>query len=500
MGSALTTAETLEDHLRRATLNFTARLPEDQVLALGVDLLRELARAHAESPARHPSIEPSEIPMVEGKPRLEGGTASGSGDTDLFEVGALLHALAGGARAEVSWRLDGPPPVEASTIVRRAALASLCSRRAQPRYPSAEEAAAALLAAATPRGSEAAPWPVFRGGADRTGARPASGAAAHLSPAWDSPLGNVVASPVLTASLAVVATSDGRLLLADRATGRTLHDARLANAIESSPALSGRILSVGTDEGEVVGFDLLDGREAYRVKVGQLVRSSPLSAGDRLLVGVVDGKSLGAMVALDAVKGTPLWRRKLGPVFSSPALAGNRVLVGSDDGSLHALDVETGAIVWSHPIGAKVRATPAVSGEVAIVGDFGGRLVAVRVDDGTRLWTRELGFTLYSSACISGQRVVVGSHEGQVHGLDLATGEVVFSARTRGPVIGSAAALGDRFLIGSTDGDLYLLDAAGLVLQRTTLSASGIQSSPAVDSGLIVVGSGTGLHALTVQP
>ena len=43
-------SETLEDHLRRATRNFTARLPEERVFALGRDLARELARAHAETP------------------------------------------------------------------------------------------------------------------------------------------------------------------------------------------------------------------------------------------------------------------------------------------------------------------------------------------------------------------------------------------------------------------------------------------------------------------
>ena len=44
-------SESLEDHLRRATRNFTSRLPEDQVFALGRALAAELARAHAQTPA-----------------------------------------------------------------------------------------------------------------------------------------------------------------------------------------------------------------------------------------------------------------------------------------------------------------------------------------------------------------------------------------------------------------------------------------------------------------
>ena len=71
---------TLQDHLRRLTRNFTTRLPEDQVLALGLDLARELARAHAETPARHPELEPSAIRLREGRPVLEGSRATADGE------------------------------------------------------------------------------------------------------------------------------------------------------------------------------------------------------------------------------------------------------------------------------------------------------------------------------------------------------------------------------------------------------------------------------------
>src|SRR5262249_59275840 len=109
--------ETLADQLRRATRNFTARLPEDRVFAIGHALAVELARAHAEQPARHPSLEPDEIPIAaDGTPGLPGGASTGEATEDLFRLGCLLSALALGAPAEVSWRLDGPPPVAASPL------------------------------------------------------------------------------------------------------------------------------------------------------------------------------------------------------------------------------------------------------------------------------------------------------------------------------------------------------------------------------------------------
>jgi outer membrane protein assembly factor BamB len=492
--------ETLEDHLRRATRNFTSALPEDRVLGLGLDLARELARAHAASPPRHPDLEPRSIAMTGGAPALEGGTTEGDAAEDLFRLGALLSALATGTEASVAWRLDGPPAASLSTLARRSVLAAMAAPRRSNRFASASAAALALDAALAAGPPGPAPWPLFRGDPGRTGAR-ASPPAASLEPLWDAPLGPVVASPLVTADAVIAATLDGRLVWLDPGSGRTLHEMRVATAIESSPALGGdqRTLHAGTDDGEMVGVDVVEGRELSRVKVGRLVRSSPLPVGDRVVVGVVEGKS-GGVVALDAAKGTPAWARKMGPVFCSPAVAGPRVMVGSDDGSVYALDPAKGTVLWSAPMAGKVRATPAVSGDVAIVADFGGRLAALRVADGARSWTLELGHAAYSSPCVHAGLAVMGCNEGHLHAVDLSTGQARFEVQTRGPVVSSPLAAGDVFLCGSTDGSLYLVDGAGRVAGRREVAAGGIQSSPALDGDRVFIGSASGVHALRLIP
>src|SRR5512134_1815021 len=131
-------SETLLDDLRRKTRSFTGRLPEDEVFGLGRDLVRELVRAHAESPPRHPGIDPAAIPIVEGKPALAGSRPQGDSSEDLFLLGALLNSLATGAPAQVAWRLDGPPPFPATTIARRHVLAALASPNPEARFPTAE--------------------------------------------------------------------------------------------------------------------------------------------------------------------------------------------------------------------------------------------------------------------------------------------------------------------------------------------------------------------------
>jgi outer membrane protein assembly factor BamB len=491
--------ETLEDQLRRSTRNFTQRLPEEDVFRLGIDLAQELARAHEETPPRHPELEPSAIAMVAGKPKLEGGSATGDASNDIFELGALLTSLLSGAAPEVSWRLDGPPAPDASTLKRRSVLAALAAPRKTERLASAREASQTLESALAAASVGPSPWPLFRGDEGRTGARPGP-SPATLAGAWDAPVGPVVASPVLAAGLVVVPCLDGRLVFVDAVSGRRIHEGRVGSAVESSPVVDDRTLHVGNDDGEIVGIDIASGRETYRTRVGGLVRSSPLLLDGRVIAGVVDAKGTGQAVALDAATGKVVWSRRLGAVFSSPARAGGHVLVGSDDGSLHALEPATGAVAWSHALGGKVRATPAVSGEIAIAADFDGRVVAVRIADGSRVWVQELGHTVYSSPSLASGLCVLGCHDGHIHGLSFDDGQPRFEVQTRGPVVASPIAAGERIIVGSTDGDLYLVDLAGSVLQRVRLSPEGIQSSSAFDGGGIVVGSGTGLHALRLQP
>jgi outer membrane protein assembly factor BamB len=488
--------ETLEDHLRRATRNGTRKLAEDEALAVGLDLLRELERAASETPPRVPDIEPAVVPLAEGKPRLDGAVAGRAMGDALFDVGCLLAALLGEARPDVSWRLDGPPLPALSTVARRAILRGLTATARAGRFQSAAEAATALSDALAPAATTPAPWATFRGDASRSGARPGI-AATRQEPVWLAAVGPVVASPVLTASQVLVPAADGRLLFLDRRTGRVLHELPIASAIESSPSLDGTTLHVGTDDGELVAVDVLRGEVLSRVKIGRLVRSSPLVLPGAVHAGSVDDK-VGAFARLDLAKGKLAWTRKGAACFSSPALSGDLLLIGSD-AQLDAFDA-AGNAVWTLKTAGKTRATPAVLGEVAVVADFAGQVQAVSARDGALRWTRELGSPVYSSACLAAGLAVLGTHDGRIVGLDLGSGAVRFELLTRGPVVASPVACGERFLVGSTDGDLYLLDAQGTLLQRTTLARGGIASSAALDGDLLVVGSAAGVHALRLLP
>jgi hypothetical protein len=151
--------DTLEHLLRRATRNFHSGLPEAQTLDLGRQLCRELERAHAELPPRHPSLDPADIATENGTVRLEGGSTQGDVAFDLFQVGCLLTGLAQGREPDVSWRLDGPPQLEASTAAGSSAIRGLATFQTESRFLSAAAAAEAFEAALAPSVDPPVIWP-----------------------------------------------------------------------------------------------------------------------------------------------------------------------------------------------------------------------------------------------------------------------------------------------------------------------------------------------------
>jgi outer membrane protein assembly factor BamB len=105
----------------------------------------------------------------------------------------------------------------------------------------------------------------------------------------------------------------------------------------------------------------------------------------------IEGKD-GKVYALDLTTGALLWSftaASPGESASSPALIGNTLIVGSSKG-VFALNATTGAEVWT-ALPEEVIASPAVSGasgsQVAFLGGRSGDLYGVSVATGKTVWT-----------------------------------------------------------------------------------------------------------------
>lgn len=76
-----------------------------------------------------------------------------------------------------------------------------------------------------------------------------------------------------------------------------------------------------------------------------------------------------------------------GAITSSPAVAGGTVYFGSADDNLYAVNVTTGAKVWSFKTGAAITdSSPAVANGIVYIGSTDDYLYAVNATTGAQSW------------------------------------------------------------------------------------------------------------------
>jgi outer membrane protein assembly factor BamB len=324
---------------------------------------------------------------------------------------------------------------------------------------------------------------------------------------WSVQLGSQIeATPVVDGSnLWVAPASTGRLLKLDADNGSVECGATVPTPpVQSSPVLAtppgGRpTVYLATDDGPTNGTVLAVNESdcttdwtwgGWQSFPGAVIGSwSPVSyavdaAGEPLvLLGSADPD--GAEYALDAVTGAEVWRFGTyqqdgadwdvgsGAAVSAPGvngLADGAVYFTGKDGFLYALDLSTGAPLWSFnfggngpgvpPVTTDALDTPALQGTTLVFGERGG-VYAVNAVTGAVLWhtltdaqADEDGSPLVAGA--GGNRVVVfTSTDGTVQVFGLGKGTLLSSYATAADLAGSPAEVDGNLLVAGDDGFLY---------------------------------------------
>ena len=144
------------------------------------------------------------------------------------------------------------------------------------------------------------------------------------------------------------------------------------------------------------------------------------------VVYVVSGSCVRAM-ALES--GHVLWECPIAlqRIQATPALAPDRLIVATGQGQIHAIDLQTGAIIWSWQLdtrrplftpylrqGATTPSSPIVAGDQVWVGAADGCLYCLSLDAGEEIWRSDLGAPLAAPAVVSGQCLWIGATDGAV--------------------------------------------------------------------------------------
>ena len=221
-----------------------------------------------------------------------------------------------------------------------------------------------------------------------------------------------------------------------------------ATMSDGTPAVAGGTVFVGNETADrIVAYDAATGARKWTstARLGGWQDAAPAAVGGRVFIGSNNG-----VIARDATTGADLWQYSetdtswipQNATPSTPAVAGETLYMGFPDGRVTALNVATGAVVWSVRLPGKpylggVLSAPAVSGDTLYIGNNDGRVYALDRTNGSTLWSYEIGAWVASAPAVSGNALLIGAWDGNLYAFSDQTPQVEPKVGTReiGPTV-----------------------------------------------------------------
>jgi len=239
--------------------------------------------------------------------------------------------------------------------------------------------------------------------------------------------------------------------------------------ITAEPVASGGLIYTLDSRAQVTAVTSAGAVAWTRDLTPDFTRSADSASGGGL--AIADGKlfvtsAFGMLWALDLSTGAEVWSKRFdAPLTAAPTIAGGALYVVASDSTAWALDAATGQTDWQlsgapSPSSMVGGAAPAVTGELVLLPTSAGELIAARRDTGQIVWRRAVAGTrigvAYASVTdvtgdpvVQGDIVYVGNQSGRVMALNRSDGRIIWTADEAAygpvwPVGGSVFLMSDR--------------------------------------------------------
>lgn len=331
-------------------------------------------------------------------------------------------------------------------------------------------------------------------------------------------------SPLLVDGLIYVGSAaDDALLVLDRSDGRLIRRLPAQGPVQSAPVVREGRVWFSDAAGSTHCYRVSDGTSLWRHDGTGPILSSPLVDQGRLIVANLDN----VVTALDAESGEFIWRhsQRVERPLAGPALygaptptpvrleQGEAVLSGFADGTMVALTVDAGEVLWQRRVGE--GSYPDLIGQVVdlgpsvVAGGFSGPLMALDPQNRAVRWRLDVGSADGPAVGpvdpVSGLPVLYhGGIDGKMRSIDARTGEErwTWDSQTQGALTRPVVTDGG-LLVGSSSGSLYLVDPVQGVLRwqlEPGYVLAGVSAEPAVDGRQAVVVTNAGRIISLVVP
>ena len=268
-------------------------------------------------------------------------------------------------------------------------------------------------------------------------------------------------------------------------------------AFEGTPVIDAGVVYLGDMDGKVYAWNLADGKELWTYKVESGFLAAPAIRNGLLYIGDIDGK----FYALDIKTGQPKWTFEAEAEIDNGANFWNdNVLFGSQDANLYCLNAATGKLVFKYAIGDQIRCMPTVVGDRSFVAGCDSILHVVDLTTGKQAAEVPIESPTGVTPAALDDCVYFGTESGMFFAVNWKDAKVVWKDEEKGssqPYRSSPAVQKGLVVVGSRDRRVYAFDPQTGTERWTFATKQRIDSSPVIVGDRVFVGAADGrLYAL----
>jgi len=271
--------------------------------------------------------------------------------------------------------------------------------------------------------------------------------------------------------MVVVGSPKGDLLAFASADGQPLWKAKATSEILSPPALGEGIVVVRSGDNRLAAYDALDGKRKWYYQrptpaLSLRVTASPVIAGKYVFAGFPGGK----LIAVSTTNGAALWEGtvalpkgsseldRVADITSAPVISGRTICAVAFQGRVACFDLGNGNLVWARDMSSAVGL--AIDARYLYVTDDKGSVHALDMASGASIWKQDKLFLRRVTAPVPLRGLIaVADVQGVVHFLSRDDGSFVARLTTDGsPVIAPLQTLGNLLLVQTSNGGVYAIE------------------------------------------
>ncbi len=272
--------------------------------------------------------------------------------------------------------------------------------------------------------------------------------------------------------MVVVGSPKGDLLAFASSDGKLLWKAKATSEILSPPALGEGLVVVRSGDNRLAAYDALDGKRKWIYQrptpaLSLRVTAPPIIDGKFVFAGFPGGK----LIAVSTANGAAMWDGavalpkgsteldRVADITSSPVISGRTICAVAFQGRVACFDLGNGNLSWARDMSSAVGL--AIDTRYLYVTDDKGSVHALDMASGASIWKQDkLSLRRVTAPVARRGLIAVADAQGVVHFLSREDGSFVARLTTDGsPVVTPLQVQGSNFLVQTSNGGVFAIEA-----------------------------------------